>query len=176
MKHYLAIFNQDYADEHTVPAIACFNQEEYDNWCATKITKLDPNYASKKVEFDTKMKAFTDYNNEYNQKIKDNGGKSNDEIIVWSKENYVKSIYSFHAPKQGKSLLRAWLGNSGECFEEGYEIYHTGKNMVDARVINVTEVSKDFYNTFKLVDLDQINLCNVFEIEDDSDEDDEYED
>lgn len=32
MKYYLCIFNEDYADEHNVPATACFTEEQYNAW------------------------------------------------------------------------------------------------------------------------------------------------
>ncbi len=37
MKYYLLISNDDYADEHDVPVIACFTEEEYKKWLDLKI-------------------------------------------------------------------------------------------------------------------------------------------
>lgn len=34
--YYLLTFNEDYADEHDVPALACFTQEQYDKWLKNK--------------------------------------------------------------------------------------------------------------------------------------------
>ncbi len=34
--YYLLVFNEDYGDEHDVPALACFNQKQYDKWLKTK--------------------------------------------------------------------------------------------------------------------------------------------
>jgi hypothetical protein len=32
MKYYLLTFNEDWADEHDVPALACFTEDQYNNW------------------------------------------------------------------------------------------------------------------------------------------------
>lgn len=32
MKYYLLKFNEDYADEHDVPALACFTEDEFEEW------------------------------------------------------------------------------------------------------------------------------------------------
>lgn len=34
--YYLLTFEEDYTDEHDVPALACFTQEQYDSWLETK--------------------------------------------------------------------------------------------------------------------------------------------
>lgn len=31
-KYFLLTFNEDWADEHNVPAIACFTEKQYNNW------------------------------------------------------------------------------------------------------------------------------------------------
>lgn len=35
--YYLLAFNEDWADEHNVPAVACFNKDEYMQWSKMKI-------------------------------------------------------------------------------------------------------------------------------------------
>jgi hypothetical protein len=35
-KFYLLTFNEDYADEHNVPALACMNEKEYKRWFTTR--------------------------------------------------------------------------------------------------------------------------------------------
>lgn len=37
-KYYLLTFNEDWADEHYVPALACMNDKEYKKWSETKQT------------------------------------------------------------------------------------------------------------------------------------------
>lgn len=36
--YYLLTFNENWADEHDVPALACFNKDEYIQWSKMKIT------------------------------------------------------------------------------------------------------------------------------------------
>jgi hypothetical protein len=35
---YLLTFNEDWADEHDVPALACMDQEEYDKWLKKRLS------------------------------------------------------------------------------------------------------------------------------------------
>lgn len=37
MKHYLLTSNEDWADEHNVPALAVMNEVEFDKWSQTKL-------------------------------------------------------------------------------------------------------------------------------------------
>ena len=37
MKHYLLTFNEDYADEHDVPALAVMTEDEYAKWSKTRL-------------------------------------------------------------------------------------------------------------------------------------------
>lgn len=36
--YYLLTFNQDWADEHNVPALACMDEETFKNWSETKLS------------------------------------------------------------------------------------------------------------------------------------------
>ncbi len=36
-QYYLLTHNADWADEHNVPSLQCFNQKDYDKWLETKI-------------------------------------------------------------------------------------------------------------------------------------------
>lgn len=38
MKYYLLTFNEDWADEHNVPALACMNEKEFEKWSKTKLS------------------------------------------------------------------------------------------------------------------------------------------
>jgi hypothetical protein len=38
MNFYLLTFNEDWADEHNVPALACMSQKEYDEWAKTRLS------------------------------------------------------------------------------------------------------------------------------------------
>lgn len=35
-KYYLLTFNEDWADEHNVPALTCFNREQFEEWKKSK--------------------------------------------------------------------------------------------------------------------------------------------
>jgi hypothetical protein len=37
MKHYLLTFNQDWADEHNVPALAVMTEDEFKKWSKTRL-------------------------------------------------------------------------------------------------------------------------------------------
>jgi hypothetical protein len=38
MKHYLLTFNQDWADEHDVPALAVMTEDEFKKWSKTRLS------------------------------------------------------------------------------------------------------------------------------------------
>ena len=51
MKYYLLTFNQDWADEHNVPALACFTEEQYQQWLERPSGKLNKNYEQELEEW-----------------------------------------------------------------------------------------------------------------------------
>jgi hypothetical protein len=65
-------------------------------------------------------------------------------------------------PNKVKSNLCAYLGNSGECFDEQFSNYYLNKEFVEAGIVKVYEVSEDFADTFKVANLDRLSLCNIF--------------
>jgi hypothetical protein len=163
MKYYLLIFNEDYADEHNVPAIACMTEEKYQKWLKTPSGELNEDYESE-------MKIYNERLEKYNNLIKqyqDKGiyhkpwSKHTEEELEWSKQNPLEHPYD--QPKKVTSDLNARLGNSGDYFEEDYEHLYLMEEFVDANLVKVTEVNEDFYNTFNKVNLSQINLCNIFD-------------
>ena len=101
-EYYLLTFNEDWADEHNVPALACMTEEQYEKWKAKDITVDD-------------------------------------------------------------GIIRAHLGNGGECFEEKFEKYKTAGELVTARIVKVTKVSEEFHKTFHKANLDTLSLSNVFD-------------
>jgi hypothetical protein len=38
MEYYLLRFNEDWADEHNVPALACMNENKFNNWKQRKLS------------------------------------------------------------------------------------------------------------------------------------------
>ena len=95
----LLIFNEDWADEHNVPALEVMTDEEYNIWC-----------------------------------------------------------------KKPSENLCAYLGNSGDGFEENFTNYYLYEEFVKANIVKVTEITEDFYNTFKAAKLSYLSLCNIFEL------------
>jgi len=58
--------------------------------------------------------------------------------------------------------MSAYLGNSGESFEESYSNYYLMKEFVENNIVNVLEVDKSFYDIFHKAKLSNLSLCNVF--------------
>jgi len=167
MKYYLCTFNPDYADEHNVPALACFTEEEYNVWLESPASKINKNY-------DEELKAFNNSVEKYDTFQK--GLKARDlytkppanftpEEKAWCDANYAPYMSSYGGPKKGDSYLRAWLGNSSDCFGESYDNYLFMKDFVADNTVQVTEVNESFYNFFHAVDMSGLSLCNIFECE-----------
>lgn len=54
MKYFLLTFNEDWADEHDVPALACFNENEYEEWLNRPSGKLNPKYEKQLEKYKAK--------------------------------------------------------------------------------------------------------------------------
>lgn len=172
-KFYLLSFDEDYGDEHDVPAIECFTEEQYKQWLETPSGKLNESYE----------KELTNYENYIQEKkvlvekcIEVLGDKwGHIPFTSWPKdllEEHLGLEEKFgytnrwpEPPKKCSSFLRAYLGNSGECFEESFEQYYLCKEFV-GKVVNVIEVNEDFYKTFHEVNLSRLSLCNIFNTKD----------
>lgn len=164
-KYYLLTFCEDWADEHNVPALNCFTEEQYNEWLKSPSGKINDNY-SNMVELHNnareKYEAFIKKLEEkglYTKSYRD----YTDEERVWFKANNV--------PRPGKlpvkvdSYVRAYLGNSGENFGENFNSLYLMEEFVEQGIVRVFEVSKDFYDTFHGARLSSLSLSNVFEIE-----------
>lgn len=168
MNYKLLTFNEDWADEHNVPALACMTEEEYNTWLKTPSGELNPDYEKENEEYQRKL-------NDYNNFIKELQVKNlytkkpadfTEQEKEWYEENQKPYCSPYHLPKRISSNLLAWLGNSGEGFEERYEHLHLMQEFVWEDIVKVYDVSEDFYNTFHKAKLSNLNLCNVFCIED----------
>lgn len=167
MKYYLLTFNEDYGDEHNVPAIACMTEEEYNKWLDTPSGELNPDYDVEIADYNTKTKAYQDRNNRLQ------------ELGLWNKpantvpsehlEEYnelIKIPYVYaDRPAKVESNMNAYLGNGGDCFEESYNQLYLMKEFVEAKLVKITEVNEDFYNIFHKANLADLSLCNVFTID-----------
>lgn len=110
MKYYLLTFNQDWADEHDVPALACFTETQYNEWLQKR---------------------------------------------QWKDEKDEDEKYS---------KIFAYLGNSGDEFAEKFEDLNCMKDFVDDGIVEVFEVTKEFYDLFNIAKLDELSLCSIFEL------------
>lgn len=170
MKYYLLTFNEDYADEHNVPALACFKEEEYLKWLDTPSGKLNPKFEEEnklRIEYEKKSKEFWEHLTKKGYLL--NGvantsmiPKTDLETLELEKE-YRKLGYP-KACKKVNSKLYASLGNSGDCFEESFEHLYLMEEFVKEGIVHVLEVSEEFYNTFHVASLNSLSLCNIFRI------------
>lgn len=177
-KYYLLTFNQDYADEHNVPALACFNQETYQQWLNLPLGQINKDYDQQ----------LANYNN-YNQAKKDISAQLEAIVPNWMRvsspnEKLPKDLYDqyknlhltfgykstyIQKPKiLKKCYLYASLGNGGECFDEDYMHYKNHQQLIDAGIVKVVEVAENFYTCFNNHGLSSLSLCNVFELERDN--------
>jgi len=170
-KYYLLTFNQDWADEFDVPALACMNEENYNKWLKTPSGEINPNYEKLLEKKEALDKEWNDFWNLLKKKGYTLNGTANtskipkDDTDTLALEKSIRAKGHLILPNKVESKIRAYLGNSGECFEEGYTNLYLMEEFVQEGVVNVFEVNEDFYNTFKKANLDSLSLCNVFQIE-----------
>jgi hypothetical protein len=169
MKYYLLTFNEDYADEHDVPALSCMTEEEYNKWLETPSGELNSNYELeiKKFNIDKKIKE------NFNIKCKEILGERWGSIpfTEWPENllkeyNELPKVNEWRSPKKLKSSkIYASLGNSGDEFNESYMNYYLMKEFLEDKTVKVIEVNEDFYNTFHKAKLSSLSLCNIFKID-----------
>ena len=152
MKYYLLQFNEDYADEHDVPALNCFTQGEYDKW-------LVKSFAEKNENYDPAATARYEQNKrDWEAFVKAAEGKSQE----WQRDNAPKYV-PFPYQQEHNSTLYAKLGNSGDNFGEKFDHLLTGQDFVNAGKVIVTEVSENFFTTFSETKLYRLSLCDIFD-------------
>jgi hypothetical protein len=61
MKYYLLTFDEDYADEHNVPALDCFTEQQYNKWLKTPSGKINPAYKTQLIKHEEYEKAWKDF-------------------------------------------------------------------------------------------------------------------
>lgn len=186
MKTYkLLTFNDDYADEHDVPAVAVMTEKEFEKWCKTPSGKKNPAYDEKKAIYDANEQLSTDF-----WKGLKEAGITNTSLIpkdrpdlIKLEQDYRKNYKYMRPPNKVKSYLSANLGNGGEGFEEGYSEYYLLEEFIAAGIVHVFDVTEEFAKTFLEADLEGLSLCNIFDLDSiaeggdyDDDEDDEDDD
>lgn len=171
-KYYLLIFNSDFADEHSVPALACFPEAAYLRWLRdSMLFNINENYEEEIKLYNERVDTYHKNVQLYNERglMRKLPKDFTEEDKEFRAQHPLEYISSRDRPKKGTSYITAYLGNGGDSFEDGYDIYETGQAFVDANVVKVMEVSQDFYDTFHTAQLDSLSLCNIFEIEKDED-------
>jgi hypothetical protein len=169
----LLVFNEDYGDEHNVPALAVMTEEAYNEWLETPSGELNPAY----LEEIEKQAKYNKFNTEFWEILKDEGctinGHANIGAIPKDRKDLLALVDEYrklHYPKTPVKVLSrmsAHLGNSGDCFEDSYDHLHLMKEFVAENLVKVYPITKDFYFTFKGAQLDHLSLCNIFTIGED---------
>ena len=170
-KYKLLTFNEDYADEHNVPALCIMSEEDYEIWLKTPSGTLNPNYESEK-------KASDDYyltSKTFWKTLEDKGYATNgianttkipkDDLETLQLEKEFRALQYPRRIKRVLSNMYAYLGNGGECFEEAYSDLYLMEEFVNKGIVKVTDVDESFAKVFNDNRLYDLSLCNVFEIE-----------
>jgi len=150
MKYYLLTFNEDYADEHDVPALACFNEKQFNKWKKTESGILTKNLEEKKKAYRAKQKAYDDYWK-----------------LSTAKREKVKQP-EYYSPREAPQKLRvsgirAHLGNSGDGFEGSFRDLFLMEEFIKKGYVEVTEVDANFYKIFNKARLSDLSLSNIFD-------------
>jgi len=164
MKNYLLTFCEDYADEHNVPALNIMNEEEYNAWREAEAGLLNPNFDELKKAYRANEKRSTDF-----WKLLKDEGIENTSLIPEDRQDlkdlekeYRYNYKYLHHPKKVNSYIHAYLGNSGEGFEDQFSDFYLNQELIDAKIVEVFEVSDEFVKIFNEAKLDRLSLCNVF--------------
>lgn len=166
-KYYLLTFCEDYSDEHNVPALACMTEEEYQKWLETASGKLNPDWEELNREYTAKYEAYKNRIKEWTERglYSKNPKDYTQEEREWTKDNPIGYVSYSDKPQRVESNIRVSLGNGGDYFEEDYSHLYLMKEYVEANKVKVVEVDESFYNIFHKAKLDNLGLCNVFEID-----------
>lgn len=185
MKYYLLTFNDNYADAHNIPALQCFNEEDYNKWLGEKAGRLNPKYEEQLAIYEANEKINTDFwKNLKNLGITNLGKvKPGSEADILTQKYRTEYKYSIYAPSKVFSYMSANLGNGGDCFEDGYTWAEYNRDFIEMKgtlpyvyaTVKVAEVDKSFYNIFHKNRLNSLSLCNIFEFNKDKYIDDEEE-
>lgn len=164
MKYYLLTFNQDWADEHNVPALACFTEEQYQQWLERPSGKLNENYEQELEEYNSqkeKYNTFVKGMQEMNIYTKSPLAFTPEEK-EWYDTNKVEYRSVHNSPQKVSSYISAYLGNGGDCFEENFSDLYLMKEFVADGTVKVLEVDKSFFDYFHKAELNDLSLSNIF--------------
>ena len=78
-----------------------------------------------------------------------------------------KEYKEFRELEVDVNLIRAYLGNSGDCFEEDFEHYEGEKygDMFDSNYsdVEVYEITDEIYNFLNTIEINRYSLTNLLE-------------
>lgn len=173
MKYYLLTFNDDYADEHSVPALACFTEEQYQKWLEKPSGEKNENYEQELAAYEKAQeedKKFWEILTEKGYVLNGSPNTSvipetDKETLKLEREMRARSHYEtgIENPEKVSSHMNAWLGNSGDGFEESYNHLYFMHEFVEEGIVAVLEVPETFYTIFHQAQLDNLSLCNIFD-------------
>lgn len=159
-KFYLLTFNEDWADEHNVPATACFTENEYKSWCEALTGAPNKKYEEELTEHNKSIREYEKYTAILRKYHQDNSPEAKAAIDA-ARVPYVNSIHD--RPRKFFSGISAYLGNNGEGFGESFENYPTGQALVIGNIVKVFEVNSSFHKIFHKAHLSDLSLSNVFD-------------
>ena len=164
MKYYLLTFNEDWADEHNVPALACFTEEQYQKWLERPSGKLNKNYEQEVVNFNLQQEKYKDF-----VKGMQELGIHNKHPTYfspaekeWYDNNRVEYISAYRFPIRVHSYISANLGNNGDNFGDAFKDLYLMEEFVAKGIVKVIEVDKSFFDYFHKTNLDDLSLSNIF--------------
>lgn len=169
----LLVFNEDYADEHNVPALSVMTQEEFNIWCKK------PN-GTFNTEYDSQLKVYNeleDDNRTFWKMLEDKGytldGRGNTsaipktDLVTLNLEKEYRERHSYenkvnHPTRVIDCRLYANLGNGGDSFEKDYCDIYLNEEFITNNIVSVSDVSDEFMKTFNEAKLANLSLCNIF--------------
>ena len=172
MRYYLLTFNEDWADEHNVPALACFTEDEFEKWKKTPSGILNKNYEQELENYDAFQEAKEEQEERFRIEIGENWGRVQfDRWPILLRQEYdalherfgYRNRWAAQQPyRLTESGIRANLGNSGDGFDQNFRHLYLMEEFIEADYVKVKEVDENFYNTFKEAGLADLSLTNIF--------------
>lgn len=164
MNYYLLTFNEDWADEHNVPALDCKTEEEYNKWLESPTGEVNDNYEEELKSYEQNLKASELFKKQLIEKGLWSKPKINytKEEKEWYEENKVPLVYVHSKPVKVHSNIYPFLGNGGDGFGANFSDCPYNKDLVEGNIVNVFLVNEDFYNIFHKAKLSNLSLSNIF--------------
>lgn len=164
--NFLLTFNENWADEFDVTALACMTEEEFKEWKNKNLGIINEDYDKEIKEYEVKLKKRTEFVEELKKRnlyyTSYNHFTENEK--KWYQENKVPAL-NYRPTKLAECFISTYLGNSGEGFEEPFMNYEKARDLLEASIVHVTVVDDNFKAVFDAANLSNLSLCNVFEID-----------